>query len=591
MGVCVLCLDSKVLHTRDNCHNNVGPCKDCGGGHNRTLCGATGAWCNAITSKWPTQARQPAPEAELSRRVSKEEEDKEKVLDQVRASTQQVFVNTRATAPTAKDLCQQAKVYGLIPVQSVNTPIKANKSCTVFFDTGATISIMRKEWARKAGLKGKPMDEEVITVRGDCKTWKTETYNVPLLTRDGRMVEVLAMGMDQVTESLHPVDHRPGAKLFPGVDPDALVIPEGKVDLLIGIKQAEVFPREIKRIGSLRLMESQFGSGYLLDGAHELVRPCNGGKFSHYVASARAAQPGARHKNYLGAGGPQKEVVLCPTKEETKLTQEEGDLMVEALFECEEEEPRARHGDGSLPRVARDLRATPVITAVTTAVITPVTVRSRVKEPLEEDGSLPRGNSGNSSQLPNSHSNSHYTPSSHSHSNSNSHFSPSSNYHSSSSTHSHSRSNPSSHSSPNSHSNSHSSTNSHSALSSHSNYSSSLSSLHPHSHSSSSGGYTLSSQLPGSHSHSNSHSSCHSNSHSISSSGNARVQLPVYYSGHSSQLPRFYLLPVFNSYLVVYSCPVYSPGRGYREERGSRLNCGATTALNVSHKCGSTIPK
>ena len=40
----------------------------------------------------------------------------------------------------------------------------------------------------------------------------------------------------------------------------------------------------------------------LLDGAHELVHPGNGGKFSHYTASTRTTQTPARFVlNYRGA--------------------------------------------------------------------------------------------------------------------------------------------------------------------------------------------------------------------------------------------------------------------------------------------------
>ena len=85
------------------------------------------------------------------------------------------------------------------------------------------------------------------------------------------------MGMDRVTEELVKVDHKPAAALFPCVESWRLERPTGHVDLLIGIQMAEIHPILEKesehKVGNLRVLTSQFGEGYLLDGAHQSIKP------------------------------------------------------------------------------------------------------------------------------------------------------------------------------------------------------------------------------------------------------------------------------------------------------------------------------
>ena len=66
-------------------------------------------------------------------------------------------------------------------------------------------------------------------------------------------------------------------KLFPMLrDLEQISRAVGPVDLLLGIQQAELHPVLDKSehvVGSLRLMSSKFGTGYLLDGIHPALAP------------------------------------------------------------------------------------------------------------------------------------------------------------------------------------------------------------------------------------------------------------------------------------------------------------------------------
>ena len=109
-------------------------------------------------------------------------------------------------------------------------------------------------------------------------------YNIHLLRNDGRLVRVLALGMENITEDLEAVNITPAAKLFSSIAKSKLRRPVGQVDLLIGIHIAEIHPlvadAKKHKVGKLRLLTSQFGTGFLLNGTHESITP-HGGRLCH----------------------------------------------------------------------------------------------------------------------------------------------------------------------------------------------------------------------------------------------------------------------------------------------------------------------
>ena len=81
-----------------------------------------------------------------------------------------------------------------------------------------------------------------------------------------------AFEVDQITAPLKRVDIRPGLKPFPGFKEEEVIRPIGDVDLLLGIQAAYCFPRTIAVAGYLRLMETELGTGKLIDGCSEAIQ-------------------------------------------------------------------------------------------------------------------------------------------------------------------------------------------------------------------------------------------------------------------------------------------------------------------------------
>ena len=98
---------------------------------------------------------------------------------------------------------------------------------------------------------------------------ETVEYEVELLSKEGELIKVFAIGLDSLTQE-HPCGNLHAAfHLFPEVNPMALERPEGPVDVLLGQDFAGYLPRVERAKGHLLLLKSQFGSGYLLSGKTE----------------------------------------------------------------------------------------------------------------------------------------------------------------------------------------------------------------------------------------------------------------------------------------------------------------------------------
>ena len=75
------------------------------------------------------------------------------------------------------------------------------------------------------------------------------------------------------------MDISPAMELFAGEIPylECIRRPVGEVDLLIGVQNARLFPvmadLEHHWVGNVRLLQSDFGTGMLLDGVHPAFGP------------------------------------------------------------------------------------------------------------------------------------------------------------------------------------------------------------------------------------------------------------------------------------------------------------------------------
>ena len=160
----------------------------------------------------------------------------------------------------------------LLEIQRVQLVVEGVVEETVlFFDNGSTVMLCTHRWAKKVGLRG----EEVVyflRVVGDQYAEKhTMMYSFTIEDNSGSRHKIHAYGMDVITEVERVPDLTDIKHLFPGVPDEALRIPTGEVDILIGQNHRSIQPKGAEEVNELRMVDSKFGCGKILTGTHPRI--------------------------------------------------------------------------------------------------------------------------------------------------------------------------------------------------------------------------------------------------------------------------------------------------------------------------------
>ena len=158
-----------------------------------------------------------------------------------------------------------------------------------FFDDGSNCSVIKTALARKLGLWGEPVTLELGTVNAKT-TMDTKLYCVELLDMEGTRHLIKAFGLDSISGEL-PTITVDGIKLefSKAVQKvwDKMDRPTGEVGLLIGSEEAHIHPVQFETVGRMVVKKSIFGSGWVLNGAHDDV-VCDPVKFAKNVQIIRS---------------------------------------------------------------------------------------------------------------------------------------------------------------------------------------------------------------------------------------------------------------------------------------------------------------
>ena len=248
---CSLCTDWTSDHQRDSCDAKnrkgepLGGCrvkvdgKFCGLKHHNLLHGSTLKFCNLAQAK--QYRRSPVP--------SKEELERE----------------DQTSGPNTLMQMQYLEVEG-----DVNL-------CSAFWDSGSNINLVRKGFVKMLGSQGLPCVQYVQVANRDMEPWQTAAHRIIIVDRSGERHEVLAYEVDQITRDIPRIDVSHAIELFPEVNMklEDVTRPCGPIDLLIGIQQASLHPTGGTGgnvVGNLRLLDSKFGTGKILDGSHPSIQ-------------------------------------------------------------------------------------------------------------------------------------------------------------------------------------------------------------------------------------------------------------------------------------------------------------------------------
>ena len=176
--------------------------------------------------------------------------------------------------PTEEDMeVESKKARAFLQIQSVKFKGGVNTG-VVFFDGGSNINLVRRDFAKMLGVLGRSTVQILQTTGQNGKPWHTTVYWLTLIDKEGGEHRVLAFEMEFITGLQNNQDVSRIQEIFPQVTAEQVRRSIGTVDLLMGIHYAQLHPTVKKEnvVGNLRLLESKFGSGWLLDGYHPLLQ-------------------------------------------------------------------------------------------------------------------------------------------------------------------------------------------------------------------------------------------------------------------------------------------------------------------------------
>ena len=178
------------------------------------------------------------------------------------------------------------------------------------------MNLIRHAYAKQLGLSGSTVSQTLQVTGREPELQQTVLYNIPLRRASGEVEHVTAYGISDITANLHPVNLAPIIVFFSGIQLKDIQRPTGKVDLLLGIHEARLFPSHVLHFhDNLLLYQSSFGSGQLLVGHHPLLnsgvvaqdhegaRAYYGKQVHHVLSSHGSFNPSHSKPNSSGEGG------------------------------------------------------------------------------------------------------------------------------------------------------------------------------------------------------------------------------------------------------------------------------------------------
>ena len=137
----------------------------------------------------------------------------------------------------------------------------------ILMDSGAQISLVRDDVARRLKLEGKDVTVTMTTVGGQVEELKTKMYEVPIKSKENNcLFSVNAIGIPCISDEIKEVEVE-AIERHIRLKKNVLSHGSGNVDVLIGIDHASMHTGKIKQAGNLVARHSPSPLGWLVFGA------------------------------------------------------------------------------------------------------------------------------------------------------------------------------------------------------------------------------------------------------------------------------------------------------------------------------------
>ena len=133
------------------------------------------------------------------------------------------------------------------------------KPLTVFFDGGATISLITFNKTAMLGLEGTEVALTVTKVGGSQEKLMSYKYTLQLVDKRGEIVEFQVYGINKISTEVKGIDVKGVTCLFENVKMGELIRPVGEIDVLIGFEYAAYHPVTEQSSDHHLVMQNRFG--------------------------------------------------------------------------------------------------------------------------------------------------------------------------------------------------------------------------------------------------------------------------------------------------------------------------------------------
>ena len=158
----------------------------------------------------------------------------------------------------------------------------------VMIDPGSDTNFITHDLARRLGVQGQPYQFRLKVVDREARPIQTARYCVEIEDKFGARHQIEAMGSGFHNDACRTTLICPLFNIsMDGYPEDVLRRPQGKVDVLLGLRNSSLHGITREQWGELRLMESPLGCGWSLRGTH----PCLAVRRSLSVTIACLPQP------------------------------------------------------------------------------------------------------------------------------------------------------------------------------------------------------------------------------------------------------------------------------------------------------------
>ena len=161
---------------------------------------------------------------------------------------------------------------------------------SIMIDAGSDTDYIRHGFAEDLGLRGEPHLCRIKVVDMDYRTVETAKYPVTIVDNGGDRHELVAQGLGSITTLPPDPDLSPLSALLEGVPAAVFDRPQGRIDVLLGLRSSKLHGRDAREWGNLRLLQSKFGCGWSIRGTHETLQFASTDSRPSYSAELHAVR-------------------------------------------------------------------------------------------------------------------------------------------------------------------------------------------------------------------------------------------------------------------------------------------------------------